>query len=214
MVERGVDTCGPVSGLSFRYCAAGPAAGGGHEASRLADRYMRQGSSSYAIGVITGLDRQSVTRILRQDGVPLRPRRDGRSRRGMPLASRLPSLALRPACSWPLRGHHLLPGDLVAAHRAGARRDHLAGPRRPGPVAHRRGCMRRQHLRAGGAPTLLFAALAWYHAAYDITGVHVRRQGTPVRSAAGQVAGPRVRQAPAGRMAASSTRASSGHVQS
>ena len=46
----------------------------------LAHLYLCRGLSTYAIGGITGLDRQRVTRMLRRAGVPLRPRGAGRLR--------------------------------------------------------------------------------------------------------------------------------------
>jgi hypothetical protein len=46
----------------------------------LAHLYLRRGLSTYAIGEITGLNRQRVTRMLRRAGVPLRPRGAGRLR--------------------------------------------------------------------------------------------------------------------------------------
>jgi hypothetical protein len=68
---------------SCRYCHAvqDPApAGDGPDPARLAHLYLCRGLSTYAIGEITGLDRQRVTRMLRRAGVPLRPRGAGRLR--------------------------------------------------------------------------------------------------------------------------------------
>jgi hypothetical protein len=48
--------------------------------ARLAHLYLCRGLSTYAIGEITGLDRQRVTRMLRKAGVPLRARGAGRRR--------------------------------------------------------------------------------------------------------------------------------------
>jgi hypothetical protein len=69
--------------LSCRCCRVGQdaaAPGDGPDPARLAHLYLCQGLSTYAIGEITGLDRQRVTRMLRRAGVPLRPRGAGRSR--------------------------------------------------------------------------------------------------------------------------------------
>ncbi|HEY1914443.1 MAG TPA: hypothetical protein VGH27_02605 [Streptosporangiaceae bacterium] len=46
-------------------------------AAQLAHLYLREGMSTYRIADITGLDRQHVTRILRQAGVAMRPRGAG-----------------------------------------------------------------------------------------------------------------------------------------
>jgi hypothetical protein len=50
------------------------------EPAWLAHLYLCRGLSTYAIGEVTGLDRQRVTRMLRRAGVPLRPRGAGRRR--------------------------------------------------------------------------------------------------------------------------------------
>jgi hypothetical protein len=68
---------------SCRYCRAGQDAAPGRDRrdpARLGHLYLCRGLSTYAIGEITGLDRQKVTRILRRSGVPLRPRGAGRLR--------------------------------------------------------------------------------------------------------------------------------------
>lgn len=68
---------------SCPYCQAGRNAsppGEGPDPARLAHLYLCRGLSTYAIGEITGLDRQRVTRMLRRSGVPLRPRGVGRRR--------------------------------------------------------------------------------------------------------------------------------------
>jgi hypothetical protein len=68
---------------SCRYCHVGQDAVGvedGPDPSWLAHLYQCRGLSTYAIGEITGLDRQRVTRILRRAGVTLRPRGAGRLR--------------------------------------------------------------------------------------------------------------------------------------
>jgi hypothetical protein len=52
----------------------------GTDRAQLAHLYLCRGLSTYAIGEITGLDRQRVTRMLRRAGVPLRPRGAGRLR--------------------------------------------------------------------------------------------------------------------------------------
>jgi hypothetical protein len=72
--------------LSCRYCIAGQPGGLAEdgrdvaEPAWLAHLYVCQGLSTYAIGEVTGLDRQRVTRILRRAGVPLRSRGAGRLR--------------------------------------------------------------------------------------------------------------------------------------
>jgi len=66
-----------------RYCHTGQdtvPARDGQEPARLAHLYLCRGLSTYAIGEITGLDRQRVTRMLRRAAVPLRPRGAGRLR--------------------------------------------------------------------------------------------------------------------------------------
>jgi len=68
---------------SCQYCHAGLDATPGRDGpdpARLAHLYLCRGLSTYAIGEITGLDRQRVTRMLRRAGVPLRPRGAGRLR--------------------------------------------------------------------------------------------------------------------------------------
>jgi len=59
---------------------AGPGGQDAPDPGRLAHLYLCQGLSTYAIGEITGQDRQKVTRALRRAGVPLRPRGAGRLR--------------------------------------------------------------------------------------------------------------------------------------
>jgi len=117
MVDGASRTPGvPAYGSSCEHCAAGThstPAGDGKDIGRLAHLYVCQGLSTYAIGEITGLDRQRVTRMLRQGGVPLRPRGAGlgRDRTG-------PCSLRRPAD---------LGGPAGAQHRQGAaRRPHLA----------------------------------------------------------------------------------------
>jgi hypothetical protein len=86
MVDRASVTAGgPAYGSSpCRYCASAPQAapvdGAGQDTARLAHLYVCQGLSTYAIGRITGVDRQRIARILRQGGVPVRPRGAGRLR--------------------------------------------------------------------------------------------------------------------------------------
>jgi hypothetical protein len=86
MFDRDLGTAGiPADGTSpsCRYCRAGQdvaPSGDGPDSARLAHLYLCRGRSTYAIGEITGLDRQRVTRMLRQAGVPLRPRGAGRLR--------------------------------------------------------------------------------------------------------------------------------------
>jgi hypothetical protein len=88
MLDRDLATTGnPADGTpSCPYCRAGqdtaPAPGGrdGPDPARLAHLYLCRGLSTYAIGEITGLDRQRVARMLREAGVPLRPRGAGRLR--------------------------------------------------------------------------------------------------------------------------------------
>jgi hypothetical protein len=86
MLDRSFGTAGvPIDGtpLSCRYCHADQDAAparDGLDPARLAHLYLCQGLSTYAIGEITGLDRQRVTRMLRRAGVPLRPRGAGRLR--------------------------------------------------------------------------------------------------------------------------------------
>jgi hypothetical protein len=68
---------------SCAYCHIGQdaaRAGDSLDPARLAHLYLCRGLSTYAIGEITGLDRQRVTRMLRRAGVPLRPRGAGRLR--------------------------------------------------------------------------------------------------------------------------------------
>jgi len=86
MLDRDVGTAGiPVDGTppSCWYCHAGQDAApvpAGPDPARLAHLYLCRGLSTYAIGEVTGLDRQRVTRMLRRAGVPLRPRGAGRLR--------------------------------------------------------------------------------------------------------------------------------------
>jgi len=86
MLDRDLGTAGvPADGTtpSCRYCRTGQDAApsrDGPDPARLAHLYLCRGLSTYAIGEITGLDRQRVTRVLRQAGVPLRPRGAGRLR--------------------------------------------------------------------------------------------------------------------------------------
>ncbi|HEY6309388.1 MAG TPA: hypothetical protein VIY52_01065, partial [Streptosporangiaceae bacterium] len=86
MFDRAFGAAGtPADGTppSCRYCHVGPDAAparDGLDPARLAHLYLCRGLSTYAIGEITGLDRQRVTRMLRQAGVPLRPRGAGRLR--------------------------------------------------------------------------------------------------------------------------------------
>jgi hypothetical protein len=86
MLDRNTGTAGiAVDGTppSCRYCHAdqdAPPGPTGPEPARLAHLYLCRGLSTYAIGEITGLDRQRVTRMLRRAGVPLRPRGAGRLR--------------------------------------------------------------------------------------------------------------------------------------
>jgi hypothetical protein len=79
-----VTAVGPVGGSSpCRYCSSGSRAalpGGDQDIARLAHLYVCQGLSTYAIGEITGLDRQRVSHMLRRAGIPLRPRGAGRLR--------------------------------------------------------------------------------------------------------------------------------------
>jgi len=68
---------------SYMYCHADQDAtrtGDDPDPARLAHLYQCRGLSTYAIGQVTGLDRQRVTRMLRRAGVPLRPRGAGRLR--------------------------------------------------------------------------------------------------------------------------------------
>jgi hypothetical protein len=86
MLDRDLNTAGiPADGMppSCRYCHADQDAAlapDGLDPVRLAHLYLCRGLSTYAIGEITGLDRQRVTRMLRRAGVPLRPRGAGRLR--------------------------------------------------------------------------------------------------------------------------------------
>jgi hypothetical protein len=60
---------------SCAYCHVGQdvaPAGDVPDPARLAHLYLCQGLSTYAIGAITGLDRQRVTRMLRRAAVALR----------------------------------------------------------------------------------------------------------------------------------------------
>lgn len=85
MLDRDLATAGdPADGTpSCPYCHAGQdtaPAPGGPDPAWLAHLYLCRGLSTYAIGEITGLDRQRVTRMLRHAGVPPRPRGAGRRR--------------------------------------------------------------------------------------------------------------------------------------
>jgi len=86
VLDRALTTVGsPSTGVTptCRYCHAGrePApACGEADPAWLAHLYLCRGLSTYAIGEVTGLNRQRVTRVLRKAGVPLRPRGAGRSR--------------------------------------------------------------------------------------------------------------------------------------
>jgi len=86
MLDRDLGTAGaPGDGIlpSCRYCHAGQdaaAARDGPDPARLAHLYLCRSLSTYAIGEVTGLDRQKVARVLRRAGVPLRPRGAGRLR--------------------------------------------------------------------------------------------------------------------------------------
>jgi len=84
-LDRALGAAGILRGgrPSCRYCRVGQdaaPAGDGPDPARLAHLYLCRGLSTYAIGEITGLDRQRVTRMLRKSGVPLRPRGAGRLR--------------------------------------------------------------------------------------------------------------------------------------
>lgn len=88
MLDRAFATAGNLTGGTppCQFCRTGergaPAADGWDvpDQARLAHLYLCRGLSTYAIGEITGLDRQKVTRLLRQAGVPLRSRGAGRLR--------------------------------------------------------------------------------------------------------------------------------------
>lgn len=69
------DHCGAGHGI-----APAPDGVDRQEPGWLAHLYLCRGLSTYAIGEITGLDRQRVTRLLRKAGVALRPRGAGRRR--------------------------------------------------------------------------------------------------------------------------------------
>jgi len=82
VLERSLATVGsPGAGVvpPCRYCQAA-LAGDGADPPWLAHLYLCRGLSTYAIGEMTGLDRQRVTRVLHKAEVPLRPRGAGRSR--------------------------------------------------------------------------------------------------------------------------------------
>ena len=86
MIDRDFGVAGIRAGgvsPSCMYCHAGQDAartGDDPDPARLAHLYLCRGLSTYAIGQITGLDRQRITRMLRRTGVPLRPRGAGRLR--------------------------------------------------------------------------------------------------------------------------------------
>ena len=86
MLGRDLGTAGiPADGTppSCQYCHIGHDAAparDGPDAAWLTHLYLCRGLSTYAIGEISGLDRQRVTRMLRRAGVPLRPRGAGRLR--------------------------------------------------------------------------------------------------------------------------------------
>lgn len=62
-------------------CASGHAApSAGEDIARLAHLYLCDGLSTYRIAQLTGIDRQRVTRLLRRNGIPLRPRGAGGTR--------------------------------------------------------------------------------------------------------------------------------------
>lgn len=85
MLDRDLTTAGDPDGgtPSCSYCHAGrdiAPAPADPDLVRLTHLYLCQGLSTYAIGQVTGLDRQRVTRMLRRAAVPLRPRGAGRLR--------------------------------------------------------------------------------------------------------------------------------------
>ena len=85
MLDRDLGTAGiPADSTpSCRYCRAGQDTappGDRPDLTRMAHLYLCRGLSTYAIGETTGLDRQRAARMLRQAGVPLRPRGAGRLR--------------------------------------------------------------------------------------------------------------------------------------
>jgi hypothetical protein len=85
MLDRDFSTAGSPADTMPRciYCDAAREAAlaqDEQDPARLAHLYLCRGLSTYAIGEISGLDRQRVTRMLRRAGVPLRPRGAGRLR--------------------------------------------------------------------------------------------------------------------------------------
>ena len=85
MLDRALMAAGaPGDGVPpCRYCTTGretAPAWDGADPAWLAHLYLCRGLSTYAIGEVAGLDRQRVTRMLRNAGVPLRPRGAGRLR--------------------------------------------------------------------------------------------------------------------------------------
>lgn len=84
MLDRDLATAGPAGAATqCRPCRADRETGSAGDVANLAwlaHLYRCRGLSTYAIGELTGLDRQRVTRMLRKAGVPLRPRGAGRLR--------------------------------------------------------------------------------------------------------------------------------------
>jgi len=85
MLDRALMAVGaPGAGVlpSCQYCHRGRASvpADGADPVWLAHLYRCRGLSTYAIGELTGLDRQRVARVLHKAGVPLRPRGAGRLR--------------------------------------------------------------------------------------------------------------------------------------
>jgi hypothetical protein len=79
MLGRNLAAAGAPGGglLPCRYRTAGREAGDEADPDWLAHLYLCRGLSTYAIGEVTGLDRQRATRMLRNAGVPLRSRGAG-----------------------------------------------------------------------------------------------------------------------------------------